>query len=129
MTASTVSTGPTPVRGGGGGGGGNNRRGRGGHGKKGQNNNGANNRGPNPNRQQGKSAVTVSATVNAAAEGAENGQVGEGEQDTDEDVCWICAEPVKYYSLSECNHRTCHVCALRLRALYKKLECAFCKVS
>lgn len=44
-------------------------------------------------------------------------------------VCWICAEPVKYYSVSECNHRTCHVCALRLRALYKKLECTFCKVS
>ncbi|KAI0780465.1 hypothetical protein BD413DRAFT_463543 [Trametes elegans] len=42
-------------------------------------------------------------------------------------VCWICAEPVKYWSLSECNHRTCHVCALRLRALYKKLECTFCK--
>ena len=45
------------------------------------------------------------------------------------DVCWICAEPVKYYALSECNHRTCHVCALRLRALYKKMECTFCKES
>jgi len=43
-------------------------------------------------------------------------------------VCWICAEPVKYYSVSACNHRTCHVCALRLRALYKKLDCTFCKV-
>lgn len=43
-------------------------------------------------------------------------------------VCWICAEPVKYYSVSQCNHRTCHVCGLRLRALYKKLECTFCKV-
>ncbi|KAF9242003.1 hypothetical protein BU15DRAFT_72940 [Melanogaster broomeanus] len=42
-------------------------------------------------------------------------------------VCWICAEPVKYYSLSSCNHRTCHVCALRLKALYKKLDCTFCK--
>nr|VWO98916.1 Reducing polyketide synthase FUB1 (EC (Fusaric acid biosynthesis protein 1) [Ganoderma boninense] len=42
-------------------------------------------------------------------------------------VCWICAEPVKYWSVSECNHRTCHVCALRLRALYKKTECTFCK--
>ncbi|OSX65392.1 hypothetical protein POSPLADRAFT_1134364 [Postia placenta MAD-698-R-SB12] len=49
-------------------------------------------------------------------------------EETDDDaVCWICAEPVKYYSLSECNHRTCHVCALRLRALYKKQECTFCK--
>ena len=43
-------------------------------------------------------------------------------------VCWICAEQVKYYSISECNHRTCHVCALRLRALYKKTDCTFCKV-
>ncbi|CAL1705376.1 unnamed protein product [Somion occarium] len=48
--------------------------------------------------------------------------------DADEvDICWICAEPVKYYSVSQCNHRTCHVCGLRLRALYKKLECTFCK--
>ncbi|KAI8982822.1 hypothetical protein BD414DRAFT_579107 [Trametes punicea] len=42
-------------------------------------------------------------------------------------VCWICAETVKYWSVSECNHRTCHVCALRLRALYKKMDCTFCK--
>jgi hypothetical protein len=46
----------------------------------------------------------------------------------EQDLCWICAEPVKYYAVSECNHRTCHVCALRLRALYKKLDCTFCKV-
>lgn len=51
------------------------------------------------------------------------------EQQTDEaDVCFICAEQVKYYSVSECNHRTCHVCALRLRALYKKKECTFCNL-
>src|SRR5260221_10989431 len=46
----------------------------------------------------------------------------------EQDLCWICAEPIKYYAVSECNHRTCHVCALRLRALYKKLDCTFCKV-
>lgn len=34
-----------------------------------------------------------------------------------------CAESVKYYAVSECNHRTRHVCALCLRALYKKLDC------
>jgi hypothetical protein len=50
-------------------------------------------------------------------------------EDDGQDLCWICAEPVKYYAISECNHRTCHVCALRLRALYKKLDCTFCKVS
>lgn len=50
------------------------------------------------------------------------------EEVDDSKICWICAEPVKYFSVSECNHRTCHVCALRLRALYKKLDCTFCKV-
>lgn len=59
----------------------------------------------------------------------------ETKQDATEDLdagdasCWICAEPVKYYSVSKCDHRTCHICALRLRALYKKFECTFCKVS
>jgi len=48
--------------------------------------------------------------------------------DDDTGICWICAEPVKYYSVSECNHRTCHVCALRLRALWKRQDCTFCKV-
>lgn len=48
--------------------------------------------------------------------------------DENDDLCWICAEPVKYFSVSECNHRTCHVCALRLRALYKRMDCTFCKV-
>jgi hypothetical protein len=52
----------------------------------------------------------------------------ETQEDDGQDLCWICAEPVKYYAISECNHRTCHVCALRLRALYKKLDCTFCKV-
>lgn len=56
-------------------------------------------------------------------------QTVEGDPTVSDDVCWICAEPVKYYSLSACNHRTCHVCALRLRALYKKDVCTFCKVS
>ncbi|KAF9014196.1 hypothetical protein BDQ17DRAFT_1342259 [Cyathus striatus] len=58
---------------------------------------------------------------------AENKASDEVDADDDTEVCFICAEPVKYYSVSECNHRTCHVCALRLRALYKKTECTFCK--
>ncbi|KAJ2923047.1 hypothetical protein H1R20_g14047, partial [Candolleomyces eurysporus] len=61
---------------------------------------------------------TEEATEDAAVEPSESG---------DSEVCWICAEPVKYYSVSECNHRTCHVCALRLRALYKRNDCTFCK--
>jgi hypothetical protein len=30
--------------------------------------------------------------------------------------------------VSPCNHRTCHICALRLRALYKNRGCAHCRV-
>ncbi|KDQ50095.1 hypothetical protein JAAARDRAFT_142501 [Jaapia argillacea MUCL 33604] len=67
---------------------------------------------PEPIQEAAVGAETDAQTAEAADEGP---------------VCWICAEPVKYYSVSECNHRTCHVCALRLRALYKKLECTFCK--
>jgi hypothetical protein len=48
---------------------------------------------------------------------------------TEAELCFICAEPVQLYSVAPCNHRTCHVCAIRLRALYKKKECTFCKVS
>ncbi|KAF5347948.1 hypothetical protein D9756_010184 [Leucocoprinus leucothites] len=61
--------------------------------------------------------AATSASITVAAENASD----------DDNVCWICAEPVKYWSVSECNHRTCHVCALRLRALYKKTDCTFCK--
>ncbi|KAJ7268157.1 hypothetical protein B0H12DRAFT_1097299 [Mycena haematopus] len=64
--------------------------------------------------------VTALSTTEVAAED----QTGAGE---DVAICWICAEPVKYYACSDCNHRTCHVCALRLRALYKKNDCTFCK--
>lgn len=71
-----------------------------------------------PDKQQlAPSEAARRAAADADASGADDGT-----------VCWICAEPVKYWSVSECNHRTCHVCALRLRALYKKLECTFCKV-
>ncbi len=72
-------------------------------------------------QQKSDEATTSPSSPTEAGAGTEGG-------DTVEAVCWICAEPVKYYSVSTCNHRTCHVCALRLRALYKKLDCAFCKV-
>ncbi|OJT06115.1 E3 ubiquitin-protein ligase hel2 [Trametes pubescens] len=72
----------------------------------------------NTEQQLAPSEAARQAAAKADASGVDDGT-----------VCWICAEPVKYWSVSECNHRTCHVCALRLRALYKKLECTFCKES
>lgn len=68
-------------------------------------------------------------TVNSDTASPVVSEIKEDDPKDEEEVCWICAEPVKYYAVSECNHRTCHVCALRLRALYKKTDCTFCKVS
>lgn len=53
----------------------------------------------------------------------------EGGEDEEADVCFICASPVVHSSVAPCNHRTCHICALRLRALYKTTACAHCRVS
>ena len=45
------------------------------------------------------------------------------------EVCFICASPVVYTAIAPCNHQTCHICSLRLRALYKTKACAHCRVS
>jgi hypothetical protein len=49
--------------------------------------------------------------------------------DVEAEVCFICASPVVHNSVAPCNHRTCHICALRMRALYKTKDCAHCRVS
>jgi E3 ubiquitin-protein ligase ZNF598 len=49
--------------------------------------------------------------------------------ETETEVCFICASPVVHNSVAPCNHRTCHICALRMRALYKTKDCAHCRVS
>ena len=45
----------------------------------------------------------------------------------DAEVCFICAEPIQYSAVTACNHRTCHICSLRIRALYKDHKCSYCK--
>ncbi|ORX93366.1 hypothetical protein K493DRAFT_262528, partial [Basidiobolus meristosporus CBS 931.73] len=49
---------------------------------------------------------------------AENNQV---------EHCFICTEPISCYSVGVCNHRTCHLCSLRLRVLYRNKTCGYCK--
>lgn len=44
------------------------------------------------------------------------------------ELCFICTEPIVTYAVGACDHRFCHLCALRLRALYKTRNCAYCKV-
>lgn len=53
---------------------------------------------------------------------------GPEEDDVEAEVCFICASPVVHNSVAPCNHRTCHICALRMRALYKTKDCAHCRV-
>ena len=59
----------------------------------------------------------------------EEKQQDEGTKDVEAEVCFICASRVIHNSVAPCNHRTCHICALRLRALYKTRACAHCRVS
>ncbi|KAI9655648.1 MAG: hypothetical protein M1831_004800 [Alyxoria varia] len=49
--------------------------------------------------------------------------------DVEAEVCFICASPVTHNSIAPCNHRTCHICSLRLRALYKSKACAHCRAN
>ena len=60
-------------------------------------------------------------------EGDENKGQNKTEDDAEAEVCFICASPVVHNSVAPCNHRTCHICALRLRALYKTRACAHCR--
>ncbi|KAJ3109438.1 hypothetical protein HDU97_006683 [Phlyctochytrium planicorne] len=51
------------------------------------------------------------------------------DDDDGEEVCHICTDPISYYSVGECNHRICHLCSLRLRALLKDQACPLCKTA
>jgi hypothetical protein len=53
---------------------------------------------------------------------------GEDNEDEDEEVCFICAASIEHNAVAPCNHRTCHICALRMRALYKTKDCPHCRV-
>jgi len=59
---------------------------------------------------------------------AEGGGKQPKEGEVEAEVCWICASPIVHESIAPCNHRTCHICCLRMRALYKDKNCAHCRV-
>lgn len=49
------------------------------------------------------------------------------DEDPDAEVCFICASTVQHTAVAPCNHRTCHICSIRMRALYKTRACAHCR--
>ncbi|KAK4445058.1 E3 ubiquitin-protein ligase hel2 [Podospora aff. communis PSN243] len=50
-----------------------------------------------------------------------------GDADDDAEVCFICASNIDHRAITPCNHDTCHICALRMRALYKDKNCPHCR--
>ncbi|KAM0257999.1 hypothetical protein ACHAQJ_004042 [Trichoderma viride] len=94
--------------------------------------------------QKGTDAATLTASEDAAGQAglAASGTAAEAtarskavaatkpeveDDDDDADVCFICANPVAHHSIAPCNHKTCHICGLRMRALYKTKDCAHCR--
>lgn len=71
--------------------------------------------------------LTKDAENNSTGEHTQGANVATGEGEEEAEVCFICASPVSHQSVAPCNHRTCHICALRLRALYKTKTCAHCR--
>ena len=51
------------------------------------------------------------------------------DNEVEEEMCFICTEPMHVVALGMCNHRHCSTCSLRLRALYQNFSCAYCKVN
>jgi hypothetical protein len=74
----------------------------------------------------GEPSATGPKVPNFKSQGGEPPADGEDEE---AEVCFICANPATHHSVAPCNHATCHICALRLRALYKNKECPHCRVS
>ncbi|KAI9190486.1 hypothetical protein H9P43_001920 [Blastocladiella emersonii ATCC 22665] len=69
----------------------------------------------------------ASAKPTAARGNDDEHEEDDGDAEGAAESCFICTEEMVYSSVGPCNHRTCHVCTLRMRALYKDFSCPFCK--
>ncbi|RKF54964.1 E3 ubiquitin-protein ligase hel2 [Golovinomyces cichoracearum] len=45
----------------------------------------------------------------------------------DTETCIICASEIIHESFGPCNHRTCHICSIRMRVLFKDKTCTLCR--
>ncbi|KAJ2724956.1 hypothetical protein GGI07_001618 [Coemansia sp. Benny D115] len=88
----------------------------------------------NRSRNNSGSATAASASKGAAStarpkngEAATEANAGDADDAEDVPVCFICADTIKFYAIGECDHRTCSLCNLRLRALFKSKACPYCK--
>jgi len=86
----------------------------------------------NPNAHQSEDSSGSVQTVLRLAPGsppAARNSDDAASDDAESEICFICADPVRYIAMPPCNHPTCHICSLRMRALYKSKTCAHCRVA
>ncbi|SPN96581.1 related to E3 ubiquitin ligase [Cephalotrichum gorgonifer] len=76
-----------------------------------------------------ESTSAKTKTPTTPAENADQDTHSVAGTDPDVEICFICANPVVHYAIAPCNHKTCHICGLRMRALYKTKDCAHCRTS
>ena len=85
---------------------------------------------PRPDDNGGGDALDNHIDTIREKDGGEVFEKGKAQEvEAEAEICFICASTVIHNSIAPCNHRTCHICALRLRALYKTRACAHCRVS
>jgi|SRR5579862_632367 len=86
----------------------------------------------NTNGDQSRPPRTHGKLADLAQQGDKGSEpeVTQTDIDSEGELCFICGNSMngRYYSLAPCNNAFCHVCSLRLRALYKSTNCPFCKV-
>lgn len=108
-------------------------RGRGGNRGRGRGGNHANSSAPPEENEENTPAPgTKEALLKGLAEQKPKPETAQGDDDADdndEDLCFICANPIQHRAIAPCNHVTCHICALRMRALYKNKDCPHCRTS
>ncbi|KAJ6259896.1 E3 ubiquitin-protein ligase [Drechslerella dactyloides] len=108
------------------------RRGRGGSGYRGRGGRG----GAQPRGQQPSNQPPQPQPLDTTAEAPPPDTAANDSKDAasptdseNEEICFICANPIQYHSIAPCNHMTCHICSLRMRALYKTKQCPHCRTN
>ncbi|OWB55492.1 hypothetical protein B5S28_g1364 [[Candida] boidinii] len=94
------------------------------------NNNNNNNKRIGGNKADPKSLIWKRNETSQSKKDSSTEGTDADEEDEESDyltVCMICAEKIDIVSLSSCNHRVCHKCSFRQRALYKKKACIVCR--
>ncbi|KAK6344018.1 hypothetical protein TWF696_007666 [Orbilia brochopaga] len=113
------------------------RRGRGGGGYRGRGGRGGQFRGQQPLNQpvQPQPIDTTAQPTSQNAAGEQQTATNDSKDASsptdseNEEICFICANPIQYHSIAPCNHMTCHICSLRMRALYKTKQCPHCRTN